>query len=57
MQFMFFFLVILDVIYIMYVFILPSLYTQSESHLFATIEDEVWDQLKITNTVVEAEEK
>ncbi len=57
LQFIFFSLVIVDVIYIVYGFILPPLYTPRESNLFAIIEDEVWEQLKTTNTVAPEEEK
>lgn len=56
-QFLLFFLLILDLYYVVYVFILPKFYAGRESNLFMEVENEVWDELKITNTLEELKPK
>ncbi|MHA1149070.1 MAG: hypothetical protein ACTSR8_12600 [Promethearchaeota archaeon] len=53
LQFFFLFLIILDLIFIIYVQILPNFYTSSESVLFYERELEVWDNLKVSETILE----
>ena len=53
LQFLFLFLIVLDLIFIIYVQILPTFYTSSESLLFYEREPEVWDDLKVSATIIE----
>ena len=56
-QFFLFILVILDLYYLVYVHILPHFYTRSDRLLFVEVTNEVWDDLKVNETVQELKEK
>jgi hypothetical protein len=56
-QFFLFILVILDLYYLIYVHILPHFYTRSDRLLFVEVAKEVWDDLKVNETVQENKEK
>jgi hypothetical protein len=55
-QFFLFFLVILDLFYLVYVHILPFFYTRSDRLLFTEISSEVWEDLKVHETIQEKKE-
>ncbi len=56
-QFIFLLLIILNSIYIVFIYILPKFYSQVESLLFFERESEVWDEIKIPDTIIELKEE
>ena len=56
-QFLLFFLMILDLLYIIYVQILPYFYTQRDRLLFVEVANELWEELKVNETIVQEEDK
>ncbi len=55
-QFLLFILVILDIYYLIYVHILPYFYTRQDKLLFAEIPNEIWETLKVNDTIKEKKE-
>lgn len=47
----------LDLLYIMYVYLLPNFYTESDRLLFVEFENEVWDELKVNDTITKEVKK
>jgi len=48
---------ILDLLYIIYVQILPYFYTQRDRLLFVEVANELWEELKVNETIVQEEDK
>ncbi len=56
-EFFLFILVILDIYYLIYVHILPHFYTRSDRLLFVEVTNEVWDHLKVNETIKEKDKE
>ena len=56
-QFILFVLIILDLIYITYVYILPYFFTDTDRLLFVEVAKEVWDDLKVNETIIQEKKK
>ena len=52
-QFLLFILVILNIYYLIFVHILPQFYARRDRILFTEITKEVWEELKVNETITE----
>jgi len=52
-QFLLLILVIINVYYLMFVHILPQFYAKRDRILFTEITNEIWDDLKVNETMIE----
>ena len=56
-QFILFLLIILDLLYITYVYILPYFFTDTDRLLFMEVAGEIWDDLKVNETIISEKKK
>ena len=57
LQFVLFILVIINIYHLIFVYILPYFYTQNDRLLFTEITKEIWEDIKVNDTIIEDKKK
>ncbi|MGV9198124.1 MAG: hypothetical protein ACOC4M_04735 [Promethearchaeia archaeon] len=57
LQFFLFIFILLDAIHFIYVHVIPQFYKRSESVLFIDVPKEIWEQIKVQDTIIKQKRK
>lgn len=56
-QFFLFIIVLITTIHLIYVYIIPEFYSRSEPILFIEVPKEIWEQVKVQDTIIKTKPK